>query len=61
MKQLGNPTLKKSALKADDELVRVNISVPKSTRDAWKIEAIKRSTSMQDLAAHAVDEFLKRN
>lgn len=42
---------------AAPELVRVNLNVPEATRAAWKMLAIQRKTTLQDLVIEAMSKY----
>ena len=42
------------------ELVRVNLNVPESVRQRWKLAAIERKMSLGELIAHAVEAQLSK-
>lgn len=50
------PTMKSD----DNEIVRVNLNVPKHIRAKWKIAATERGVSITDLINEAVNEYLSR-
>lgn len=39
------------------EIVRVNLAVPKSTRTAWRSEALKRDISLSELIRQAMKYY----
>lgn len=43
-----------------EELVRVNLEVPKSIRQAWKTAALKRDKTLTDLIKEAMDAHLSK-
>lgn len=44
---------------AQDELVRVNLNVPKATRTAWKTIALQRGVTLGDLIIEAMSKHSK--
>lgn len=44
---------------AQDELVRVNLNVPKATRTAWKTIALQRDMTLGDLIIESMSKYLK--
>lgn len=42
---------------AQGELVRVNLNVPESTRTAWKMLALQRKVTLQDLVIEAMSKY----
>lgn len=44
---------------AQDELVRVNLNVPKATRTAWKTIALQRGITLGDLIIEAMSKYSK--
>jgi len=45
------------AAAAQDELVRVNLNVPKATRLAWKTIALKRGVTLAELINEAMSKY----
>lgn len=45
------------AAAAQDEIVRVNLNVPKSTRTAWKSMALQRGVTLADLINEAMNKY----
>jgi hypothetical protein len=43
-----------------EELVRVNLEVPKSVRQAWKAAALKHDKTLTDLIKDAMDAHLSK-
>lgn len=43
-----------------EELVRVNLNVPESTRTRWKMAALQRKQSLGELIAEAVEAHIKQ-
>lgn len=43
-----------------EELVRVNLEVPKSVRQAWKTAAVSRDITLTDLIKEAMDAHLSK-
>lgn len=39
------------------QLVRVNLNVPESTRTAWKMLALQRKLTLQDLVVEAMSKY----
>ena len=46
-----------TAAAAKGELVRVNLNVPEATRTAWKMLALQRKTTLQDLILEAMSKY----
>lgn len=44
---------------AQDELVRVNLNVPKATRTVWKTIALQRGMTLGDLIIEAMSKHSK--
>lgn len=44
---------------AKGELVRVNLNVPESTRTAWKMMALQRKVTLQELIIEAMNKYSK--
>jgi hypothetical protein len=40
-----------------EDLVRINLNVPKSIRSRWKIEAAKRDVTLTDLILDAMKKY----
>lgn len=49
------------AAAAQDETVRINLNVSKTTRNEWKSAAITLDKSLTELIQKSVDEFIKNN
>lgn len=45
-----------TAAAAQGELVRVNLNVPEATRTAWKMLALQRNTTLQNLIIEAMSK-----
>lgn len=43
---------------AKEDIVRVNLNVPESTRTAWKLAALEQKMSLADLVIKAVNTHL---
>ncbi len=43
-----------------EELVRVNLNVPVSQRQRWKLEAVSRGVPLSDLIVQAVEVYLSK-
>ena len=48
-----------TAAAAKGELVRVNLNVPEATRTAWKMLALQRKTTLQELIIEAMNKHSK--
>lgn len=45
------------AAAAQDEIVRVNLNVPKSTRTAWKTAALRQGMTLAELINEAMSKY----
>jgi hypothetical protein len=45
------------AAAAQEEIVRVNLNVPKSTRIAWKTAALRRGMTLAELVNQAMNKY----
>ncbi len=43
-----------------DEIVRININVPKSVRNRWKAAAVDRETTITEMLVEAVEAHLSK-
>lgn len=46
-----------TAAAAQDEIVRVNLNVPKSTRTAWKAAALQQGVTLAELINEAMSKY----
>lgn len=49
-----------TAAAAQGELVRVNLNVPEATRTAWKMLALQRKTTLQNLIIEAMSKHTNK-
>lgn len=54
------PVSKVAATHEGAEMVRVNLVVPKSTRTAWRAEALRRDMPLSDLIRQAMSNYISK-
>ena len=66
MTAVQNESILERAVPADlmqvggEEIVRVNMNIPRSQRDVWKMEAVRRRMTLTDMIAVAMSQYLAK-